>query len=545
MTSTGVLHKNDTGHTRQEKVKYIQQFLNVNRTKYHKNTKDLVERSDERLENMTEEKLERQPDDSIAPEEESGQEENFAALFEKDSNLPGRIEPGQKVTSTIVSISGDFVYVSLGGKSEGVIDIGEFRDEEGKRSVNVGDQVESYFVAVQGGLKRLTTLRHGLSTLSLKEIRDAFEAGLPVNGKVIKELKGGFEVHVGKIRCFCPFSQIDLRGFRDSDTYTGETFPFRVLEFQEDDRNVILSRRALLEEEQAAKVEELKKQLSVGMDVPAKVRAIQSFGVFVDLGGIDGLIPMSEIGWGKVDNIQELLQQGSGVTVRIIALDWERERLTLSLKALQPDPFLSAAERYQVGSLVRGTIVRLAPFGVFVNLEPGIDGLVHISKLGAGRRIKHPKEVVEVGQTVEAYVQEVDVANRRISLSLEQKVEPEAIVLPEAGEVLQGTVEKVLTSGILVKLPGGAIGFIPNSEMGTPRGANHNRMFPFGTPLQVIVVEINQDRGRITLSRSGVEEKLEKEALSSYMNKAQEDDKTGSTLGSFGELLKAAMDKNG
>jgi small subunit ribosomal protein S1 len=170
---------------------------------------------------------------------------------------------------------------------------------------------------------------------------------------------------------------------------------------------------------------------------------------------------------------------------------------------------------------------------------------VHISKLGAGRRIKHPKEVVEVGQTVEAYVQEVDVANRRISLSLEQKVEPEAIVLPEAGEVLQGTVEKVLTSGILVKLPGGAIGFIPNSEMGTPRGANHNRMFPFGTPLQVIVVEINQDRGRITLSRSGVEEKLEKEALSSYMNKAQEDDKTGSTLGSFGELLKAAMDKNG
>ena len=493
---------------------------------------------------MTEEKLEGQPMNAIPAEVESIQEESFATLFEKDSKLPGRLEPGQKVTSTIVSISGDFVYVSLGGKSEGVIYITEFRDEEGKNSLNVGDQVESYFVAVQGGLKRLTTLKHGLSTLSLREIRDAFEAGLPISGKVIKELKGGFEVNVGKIRCFCPFSQIDLRGYRDADTYIGETFSFKVLELEEDDRNVILSRRALLEEEQQVKVEAFNKQLSVGMDISAKVRSILAFGVFVDLGGIDGLIPMSEIGWGKIDNIQEVLQAGSEVTVKIIALDWEKDRITLSLKALQPDPFLSAAEKYPVDSLVRGTIVRLAPFGVFVNLEPGIDGLVHISKLGAGRRIKHPKEVVEVGQIVEAYVREVDITGRRISLSLGQETEPETIVFPEAGELFEGTVEKVLTSGVLVKLPTGAIGFIPNSEMGTPRGTNHNRMFPVGTSLQVMVTEVNQGRRRITLSKSGVEEKLEKEELSSYMNKVQLDDKTGSSLGSFGELLKAAMDKS-
>jgi small subunit ribosomal protein S1 len=501
------------------------------------------ERSDERFKKMTEEKLENQPMDTTPAGEVNSQEESFAELFEKDSKIPSRIEPGQKVTSTIVSISGDFAYVSLGGKSEGVIDIAEFRDGEGKTNINVGESIESYFVAVQGGLKRLTTLRHGLSTLSFKEIRDAFEADLPISGKVTKELKGGFEVYVGKVRCFCPFSQIDLRGFRDTAAYTGETFSFKVLELQEDDRNVILSRRALLEEEQEAKVEVLKKQLTVGMDIPAKVRSIQSFGVFVDLGGVDGLIPMSEIGWGKIDNIHDMMQQGSEVTVRIIAIDWEKERLTLSLKALQPDPFLNAAERYPADSLVRGTIVRLAPFGVFVNLEPGIDGLIHISKLGAGRRIKHPKEVVEVGQIVEAYVQDVDASNRRISLSIEQKVEPETIVLPETGELLSGTVEKVLTSGVLVKLPGGAIGFIPNSEMGTPRGTNHNKMFPFGAPLQVMVIEINQDRGRITLSRSGVEEKLEKEELTSYMKKTQQDDKEGGSLGSFGELLKAAMEK--
>ena len=492
---------------------------------------------------MTEEKNEGKPADIISPDEENSLEESFATLFEKDSKFPERLEPGQKVTSTIVSISGDFVYVSLGGKSEGVIEIAEFRDEEGKSSVNVGDQVESFFVAVQGGLKRLTTLRHGLSTLSFKEIRDAYEAGLPVSGKVIKELKGGFEVHVGKIRCFCPFSQIDLRGYRNTDIYTGETFALKVLEFEEDDRNVILSRRAILEEEQLVKVEALKSQLSVGMDVPAKVRSIQSFGVFVDLGGVDGLIPMSEIGWGKTDNIRDLMQPGSEVTVRIIAIDWDKDRLTLSLKALQQDPFLSAAEKYPVDSLVRGTIVRLAPFGVFVNLEPGIDGLVHISKLGAGRRIKHPQEVVAVGQTVEAFVQEVDVNSRRISLSLEQKVEPESIIFPEAGALLDGTVEKVLTSGILVKLPGGAVGFIPNSEMGTPRGTNHSKMFPFGTVLQVLVLEIDLGRNRITLSRSGVDEKLEKEQLSSYMNQVRQDDKAGNSLGSFGELLKAAMDQ--
>lgn len=475
--------------------------------------------------------------------QEMNDEESFAALFEKDNQLPGRLEPGQKVTSTIVSISGDFVYVSLGGKSEGIIDLSEFKDEEGNISVKVGETIECFFVAVQGGLKRLTTLRHGLSTLSLKEIRDAYEAGLPVNGKITKEIKGGFEVYVGKVRCFCPFSQIDLKGYRDPSIYIGETFPFRVLEFQEDDRNVILSRRTILEEEQEARSQALKASLAVGMDVTGTVRSVQPFGVFVDLGGVDGLIPMSEMGWGKVEDIQDVVLPGSEVTVRVLALDWEKERVTLSLKALQPDPFMGAVDRYPVDSLVRGTVVRLAPFGAFVNLEPGIDGLVHISKLGAGRRVKHPKEVVEVGQVVEAYVQEVDPVNRKISLTMEQKVDPAAMVLPREGEILQGTVEKVLTSGILLKLPGGTVGFIPNSEMGTPRGANHSKMFPPGTPLQVIVLTVDQERGRVTLSRSGLEEKLEKEELDSYMKKLSDGDTSSSSLGSFGELLKASLER--
>lgn len=495
---------------------------------------------------MGEEKFVEESLSAEKPEEieENEAEENFALLFEQDSKRGGRLEPGQKVSSNIVSISGDFVYVSLGGKSEGVIDLVEFKNEEGIHTVNVGDDVDCYFVAVQNGLKRLTTLRYGLSTLSLKGIRDAFEAGLPVSGKVVKELKGGFEISVGKVRCFCPFSQIDLRGFRATETYIGETFPFKILEFEEEGRNIILSRRSILEEEQQRRVEELKKQLAIGMEISGRVRSVLNFGVFVDLGGIDGLIPVSEIGWGRVENIRDVITVGQEVVVKIIGIDWERDRLTISLKAMQPDPFLDAAEKYPADSLVRGNIVRLAPFGAFVNLEPGVDGLVHISKLGAGRRIKHPKEVVEVGQVVEAYVKEVDVNNRRISLSMEQKAEPVTTIFPSVGDILDGTVEKVLTSGVLVKLPGGMIGLVPNAEMGTPRGVNHGRMFPAGSPFQVIVTEVDEGRNRISLSRSGVAETLEKQELSIYMDNVQKEEQSGGSLGSLGDLLKAAMEKN-
>jgi small subunit ribosomal protein S1 len=361
---------------------------------------------------------------------------------------------------------------------------------------------------------------------------------------VVSEQKGGFEIHVGKVRCFCPFSQIDLKGSREKDAYLGQTFPFKVLEYEEDGRNIILSRRALLEEEQQIKRDNIRETLEVGMELTGTVRSIQRFGAFVDLGGIDGLIPLSEIGWERIEKPEDALSVGQEVTVKIIALDWEKNRLTLSLKATQPDPFLNAAEKYPVDSLVHGTIVSLTPYGAFVNLEPGVDGLIHISKFGAKRRIKHPKEVVEVGQLVEAYVQEVNIKNKRISLSMEQKLESEMIAMPQVGDILDGIVEKALPSGVLLKMNNGIAGFIPNSEMGTPRGANHNRMFPVGTGMQVIVKEVDVIRNRMILSRSGVAEKLEQEELSRYRGEVMKDESTGSGLGNLGELLRTAMDKN-
>ncbi len=488
---------------------------------------------------MSEVNLENNIEDPNNKTQETEQEEQFSELFEKSNALSKRLDPGQKIKARVVSISGDYVYVDLGGKSEGVIDLNEFMDEHSSYNVKVDDEIDVFFVSVQNGLKRLTTLIRGMSTVNLAGIRDAYDAGLPVNGKVTGELKGGFEVHIGKARCFCPFSQIDLRGSRDAGAYIGETFPFKVLEFEEDGRNIILSRRAILEEERRAQLETLKKKLEPGMEVPAKVRSFQNFGVFVDIGGIDGLIPMSELTWDRSERAENILSVGQEITVKILSLNWEKNRLTLSLKAMTPDPWTTITERYPIDTTVKGTVVRLAPFGVFVSLEPGIDGLVHISKLGAGRRIKHPQEVVEVGQMIEATVVDVDPKNKRISLSMEQKVEKEVLPLPAIGDILEGVVERVMPYGIFLKAETGVTGLIPNSEMGTPRGTNHSRLFPEGTPMQVIVTAVDQAKGKVTFSRSGVEEKTAENEYNQYKDKVKKDEASTGAFGSLGDLIMA------
>jgi small subunit ribosomal protein S1 len=314
-----------------------------------------------------------------------------------------------------------------------------------------------------------------------------------------------------------------------------------VLEYKENGRNIILSRRVILEEDQENQRKVFKESLTPGMDMTGKVKSIQKFGVFVDIGGIDGLIPLSELSWSKGEKPADLFNVGDEVTVRIINLEWERERVTLSLKAILPDPFLNALEKYPPESTVRGMVVRLESFGAFVNLEPGVDGLIPISKLGAGRRIKHPKEVLEVGQLVEAQVLEVNPEKRRISLSIEQKIAFEDISLPSPGDLIEGVVERVISAGVLLKIKDGLIGFIPNSEMGTLRGTNHNRMFPAGSVMQAVVVEIDRKRNRVTLSRSKVDEKVERDTYEQYRDKTDEEEKSSGGLGTLGELLKAKL----
>ena len=469
------------------------------------------------------------------------QGESFAKLLEKNGTQSARLAPGQKVKARVVSISGDLVYIDIGGKSEGVIDLEEFREKDGSVRIEEGEEVEAFFLSVQNGIRKLTTLVNGYSAVELTSIQSAYEAGLPVNGEVKREVKGGFEVLVGGVRCFCPHSQIDMKGGREGGIYLGQTFPFKVLEYEEEGRNIILSRRVLIEKEKQASIDRLKESLKVGAEILGRVSSLQKFGAFVDVGGMEGLVPMSEISWTRVEKLEDMLALGQEVTVKIISLDWDNNRLTLSMKALQPDPWSLAAEKYPVDGRVNGTIVRLAPFGAFVSLEPGIDGLVHISNLGAGRRINHPREVVEVGQMVEVYILSVDAENRKISLSMQPKVEPKKIVLPEVGELIEGVVDRVMPYGIFLKMSSGLNGLIPNTEMGTPAGTDHKHMFPSGTEMQVVVVEVDAASNKVRLSRKAVMEKAAKEEYDQYRTSVTQAEGQSAGLGILGDILKAKL----
>lgn len=476
-------------------------------------------------------------------ESQRAAEESFADLLEKSVNNSSRLSPGQKVRATVISVSGDLVYIDLGGKSEGVINLNEFVDEKGTYEVKAGAQVDAYFVSVEDGLRRLTTMVKGYPAAKLNVIQDAKDAGVPVEGEVRAAIKGGFDVSVGGVRCFCPFSQMDLRVSREGSDYIGRTFSFKIVEFEEEGRNIVLSRRVLLEEERKARVEELKLSLQIGMEIKGRVRSLQNFGAFVDIGGMDGMIPVSELSWDRTGKPGDILKPGQEVISKIITLDWESNRLTLSLKAMQPDPWSNVADRYKTGSKVNGIIVRLAPFGVFVNLEPGIDGLIHISNLGAGRRIKHPKEVVQTGQPVEAYILSVEPDNRRISLSLQPKSEPKKVEYPETGTIIEGIVDKVLPFGVFVKINEGLTGLIPNSEMGTARGTDHTKMFTHGTAVQVVVLDVDQEKGRVSLSRKQVMSKEEDDEVKEYIKTLKKEETASDGMSLFGEKLKAVMEE--
>jgi len=484
-------------------------------------------------------------DKPAAQDAELTEQESFAELLAKSSNRKGRLSPGEKVTAKVVGISGDIIYIDLGGKSEGTIDAAEFRDENSALTIKEGDQVEAYFISVVDGAMKMTTLVRGQSSVKLAKVRSAFESAEPITGDVKREIKGGFEVYVDGIKGFCPFSQIDLKGGREGGLYVGRSFQFKVIEFKENGRTIVLSRRVLLKEEKAAALNKLKESMTIGMDVTGKISSLQNFGAFVDMGGIEGLIPASELSWAKNNKPADFLSVGQEVTAKLISMDWEKNRLTLSLKSMQPDPWEGLADRYPVGSKITGPIVRLTPFGAFVNLENGIDGLIHLSNLGSGRRINHPKEVVETAQMIEAYVIAVDPQARKISLSVQPKVAPKKVVFPSAGEVIDGNVEKVMPFGVFVKIGEGLTGLVPNSEMGTPRGTDHSKSFSKGDTMKVLVMDVDADNAKVTLSRKGVLNKEEEDDLKSYRETMAKGSKSESGLSSFGELLKARLEEKG
>ena len=370
------------------------------------------------------------------PDNTSGSE-SFADLFKDDDVSKKQLSPGQKIQATVVEVSQDSIFLDIGGKSEGFLDRKELEDETGAVAVKAGDVLDVYFLATDRHEMQFTTKIGGGST-SRAHLEEAYRSSIPLEGLVNKEIKGGFEVTVaGSVRAFCPYSQMDLKKTSDPEDYIGKSMLFKITQFSEAGRNIVLSRRIILEEERELKLEALQDQLQEGMTVKGKITSVKDFGAFVDIDGIEGLIPISEIGWSRTENIHDLLTEGLEVEVVILKLDWENRRFSFSLKQALPDPWLDVVKNFPVGSFHAGTVVRLTKFGAFVNLAAGIDGLIHISKLGGGRRINHPKEVVDEGQSVEVKIEAVDLDQKRISLVLLGEMAEEEEAGKEAEDVRQ------------------------------------------------------------------------------------------------------------
>jgi small subunit ribosomal protein S1 len=343
--------------------------------------------------------------------------DSFESLFsQSEEKTLRKLSPGEKIKATVVGIDKETVFLDVGTKSEGIIEASEFTDEHGELSIAPGDQVEVYCLKSGPGSQFFTArLGSGASSAHLEE---AYHSSVPVEGFVKAEVKGGFEITLsGNVRGFCPYSQMGLRRVENAaETYLETHMSFLITKFEAGGRNIVLSSRLLQEEERKLKKEELQEVLEEGQTIDGSITAIRPFGLFVDIGGIDGLVPISEVGWSRVDNLEETYQIGQQVQAVIKGLDWENERINLSIKETLEDPWEASVKNLSEGKTYVGTIARLAQFGAFVTLAPGVDGLVHISKLGAGRRINHPKEVVEAGQNLEVVIEAIDTASRRISL---------------------------------------------------------------------------------------------------------------------------------
>jgi small subunit ribosomal protein S1 len=362
---------------------------------------------------------------------------DFAALLaEFDQAHKGTPEHGAKagdqVKGRVVAIGEDQVFVDLGGKAEGILDAASLRDAEGLISVAVGDEV----TATVAGIEEDGTLRLGNQQArhlhGAAELEQAYRQQLPVQGRVTGVIKGGVEVQIAGQRAFCPASQIDIRFIEDLSEFVGQHLDFRVTKFEGGRHlNLVVSRRLLLEEEQRARAEAIRANIKEGAVLQGIVTSLQDYGAFVDLGGIEGMIHISELTFHRVKHPSEILSVGQALEVSVLRIDKtdnpkRPEKIALSLRVLSRDPWTEVAQQFPVGSRVQGQVTRLQPFGAFVELAPGVEGLIHISEMGAGKRIGHPQEVLGPGQAVEASVIAIDPANKRISLTLDEAKAAEA-----------------------------------------------------------------------------------------------------------------------
>ena len=460
----------------------------------------------------------------------SESEEDFAAMLAQHE-ARGALEIGQMVKGRVIQISDEHIFVDVGGKGEAWIDRGELADDEGRLKVKVGDEVEATVVAAGDEIRLSHRLRQGAQAREALAV--AAQTGVPVEGKVAGVIKGGYEVTVGGLRAFCPFSQMELRRVESEQEYVGRVLEFRVTKYAEGGRNLVLSRRALLEEQAAKAAEQTRKKILPDAVLPGTIVSLADFGAFVDLGGVQGLVPMSELSHARVERASDRLRIGEAVTVKVLRIDDARGKVTLSLKALEGDPWATVPGRLRERHVVRGRAARATEFGVFVELLPGVDGLLHASEIPRHRSAALREAVTAVAE-IAVMIVNVDTAKRRIALALAPEgatVGEEMASAVAVGAVLTGTVDRVEPFGVFVRLGLGQTGLVPNAELGTTQGADHRRMFPAGSEMKVLVLAIEEGGRRIRLSREKARAHEEQAEAQAYLRDATKKGGFGMTLG--------------
>ncbi len=477
-------------------------------------------------------------------ENEKEEKETFAELFEASQEKTTRkLFPGEKISGEVLKVGKDTIFVDLGGKSEGIADIQEFLDKKGNLTVKQGDWVEMRVASIRDGI-HLTKGMKVQGPDSLDILREAKENLIPVEGRVTKAVKGGFEIDFSGLRAFCPLGQIDISFCEKPEDHVGARYSFRIMEIKEKGKNIIVSRRVLSEEEREEKSKETLARLKPDLECEGKVTKLTDYGAFVDIGGIEGMVHISEISHGRITHPSEVLNPGQQVRVRVMKIEADKEgrpKISLSIKSLEPDAWEKGLG-FEEGEIIRGKVSRLTDFGAFVEVAPGVDGLVHVSEISY-ERVPHPSKLLKEGEMIDVLVMGIDREMHRVSLSIKEAVikkrmenEGSDKVRLEVGQILKGIVEDSKPYGLFIRLPhlGPKVrGLLPTEELRDLGKGDIKRKFAKGQEIQVEIIAIDE-QGRIRLSQKVMEEREDREDYRKFLEKEEKRGK----LGTFGDLLK-------
>ncbi|HEX3927571.1 MAG TPA: 30S ribosomal protein S1 [Gemmatimonadales bacterium] len=424
--------------------------------------------------------------------------ESMLALYD---GTMSQIVEGEIVKSKVLRITDNAVILDVGFKSEGSVPLDEFKDPQ---NLQVGDEVEVFLEHLEDQEGAVVLSKKKADFMRVWEkIRQAHESDQPVEGTLMKKIKGGVVVNLMGVDAFLPGSQIALRRVPNIDELLGQTYEFKIIKLNKRRRNIVVSRRVILENERAHKREHLMKELEVGQLRKGIVKNITDFGAFIDLGGVDGLLHITDMSYGRVSHPSELVAIGKEVEVKILDIDWQRERISLGMKQLQSYPWQNVAEKYPVGTRVQGKVVSITNYGAFVELEPGIEGLVHISEMSWTRNVRHPSKIVSIGETIDAVVLKVDEAEEKISLGMKQTEQDPWMILPlkyPVGARLSGKVRNLTSFGAFVEIEPGIDGLIHISDMSWTKRVQHpSEVVKKGDAVDVVILNIDADNKRISL----------------------------------------------